>query len=98
MPFCGELAGPCLPPAPLGSSAQDVQTVYCRGNAAALYRRGSPRRPFCRDAGAITWLSGPVSQKTHSFGRFPQFRGVPEKSGRRTSPLSDLNDRPYGLL
>ena len=48
-------------------------------------------------AGAVTWPVCPVSKKTLSFGRFPQFRGVPEKSGRSTSPVSDLNDRPQGL-
>ena len=49
-------------------------------------------------AGAVTYPVCPVCEKPHSFGRFPHFRGVPEKSGRSTSPLSDLNDRPFGLL
>ena len=49
-------------------------------------------------AGALTCPVCPVSQKTHVFGRFPHFWSVPEKSDRRTSPLSDLNDRPQGLL
>ena len=49
-------------------------------------------------SGALTYPVRPVSKKPHSFGRFPHFRGVPEKFDRRTSPLSDLNDRPQGLL
>ena len=46
----------------------------------------------------LTGPACPVSKKPHSFGRFPHCWGVPEKSGRRTSPLSDLNEPPYGLL
>ena len=49
-------------------------------------------------AGALTCPVCPVCEKTHVFGRFPQFRGVPEKSGRRKSPLSNLFDPPQGLL
>ena len=35
-------------------------------------------------AGALTGPVCPVCEITHSVGRFPQFRGVPEISGRRT--------------
>ena len=62
------------------------------------HRTGITLRLTPAAAGALTWPVCPVCQKTHSFGRFPQFRGVPEKTDRRKSLLSDLNDRPYSLL
>ena len=37
-------------------------------------------------------------EEFHRFGRFAHFRPGPEKSDRRTSTLSDLNDPPQGLL
>ena len=42
--------------------------------------------------GALTYPVCPVCDETHVFGRFPHFRGVPEKSGRRKSPLRTLID------